>query len=306
MSIENLKVFVTVAEQRHFSRAAEVLHLSQPGVSSHIRNLENEFGAKLLHRSPKQVKLTEAGTVLYKQAKQILAYYEEARQRIQQLQQEVTGTLHVGASFTIGEYVLPRLLAEYVDLYPMVDVQVQIGNTEEIVRGVRSHQLDIGLVEGQIPFADMATEPFMKDEMVLVSPVGHALTHAALKRSRPSIAAEALHDQVWIVREAGSGTRDYSDRLLLKLGLRVKRMFVFGSSQGVKEAVMAGLGIAVLSRWVVRKELAAGELAELRLEGRHEARTFTIVRSREAVESMAAAMFLHKVKETGSVDPTVG
>lgn len=301
MSVEHLKVFVTVAEQKHFSRAAEALHLSQPGVSSHIRNLENEFGAKLLHRSSKQVKLTEAGALLYKQAKQILACYEEAKQGIQQLQQVVTGTLHVGASFTIGEYVLPRLLAEYVDQYPLVDVQVQIGNTEEILRGVRAHKLDIGLVEGQVPFTDVYVESFMKDEMAIVAPSGHPLA----KSKRPAT-ADSLQDQVWIMREGGSGTREYSDRLLQHLGLSTKRTFVFGSSQGVKEAVIAGLGIAVLSRWVVRKELASGELAEIRLNRRQEARTFSIVRSREAVKTMALTMFLQKLKTAGTEVPPVG
>lgn len=301
MSVEHLKVFVTVAEQQHFSRAAEALHLSQPGVSAHIRNLENEFGAKLLHRSSKQVKLTEAGVLLYQQAKQILACYEQARQQIQQLQQVVTGKLQVGASFTIGEYVLPALLAEYVDLYPMVDVQVQIGNTEEILRALRAHDLDIGLVEGHVPYNDVVVEPFMEDEMVIVA----ALSHPLAQIKKPA-AADSLQDQVWIMREAGSGTRDYSDQLLQRLGLRIKRSFVFGSSQGVKEAVLAGLGVAVLSRWVVRKELAAEELAEIRLKGRHEARTFSIVRGGEAVETMALAMFLQKLKGLGTKVPAIG
>lgn len=136
MIVDTLRVFVTVAEQSHFSKAGELLNLSQPGVSLHIRNLENELGAKLLHRSPKQVRLTEAGTILYKHAKQILAHFEEANQEIQMLQDEVTGSIHIGASFTIGEYILPSKLAEFANQYPQVKLQVTIGNTEEIIEAL--------------------------------------------------------------------------------------------------------------------------------------------------------------------------
>lgn len=149
MIVDTLRVFVTVAEQSHFSKAGELLNLSQPGVSMHIRNLENELGAKLLYRSSKQVRLTEAGSILYKHAKQILAHFEEASQEIHMLQDEVTGSIHIGASFTIGEYILPAKLAEFANQYPQVKIQVTIGNTEEIIGGVRSNDLDIGFIEGE-------------------------------------------------------------------------------------------------------------------------------------------------------------
>src|SRR4051812_3861590 len=113
MIVDIMKVFVTVIEQKNFTRAAEILNISQPNVSLHIRNLENEFGTKLIHRSPKQVQITEAGQILYRHAKQILLHFEEARHEINDLRHVVTGKLRVGASFTIGEYILPKVLAEY-------------------------------------------------------------------------------------------------------------------------------------------------------------------------------------------------
>lgn len=134
MIVDTLKVFVTVVEQSNFSRAAEILNLSQPGVSLHIRNLENEFGVKLLHRSSKQVKTTEAGHILYARAKQILSQYEAASEEISLLRNEVTGSLKIGASFTIGEYILP-VYSQFVNQYPQVDVHVNIANTEEIAHG---------------------------------------------------------------------------------------------------------------------------------------------------------------------------
>ncbi|RCX16723.1 LysR family transcriptional regulator [Fontibacillus phaseoli] len=292
MIVETLRVFVTVAEQSHFSRAAEMLNLSQPGVSLHVRNLENEFGAQLLNRSPKHVKLTEEGEILYRQAKQILALYEGAKQEIRLLHEIVTGSIHIGASFTIGEYILPRMLAEFATGCPEVEMQVTIGNTEEITRGVRLSELDLGLVEGEVPDqSEMRVTPYMKDEMIVVAAPEHPLS--SLRRAEYSY----LQNLVWILRESGSGTRAFSDRFLQERSLTVKQSYVFNSSQGVKEAVAAGLGVALLSRWVVRKELASGELLEIITDGTALQRDFSLIRNKHASPTLAVDMFLQKLLE---------
>ncbi|WP_339315270.1 LysR substrate-binding domain-containing protein [Paenibacillus sp. FSL R10-2734] len=289
MIVDTLRVFVTVAEQSHFSKAGELLNLSQPGVSLHIRNLENELGAKLLHRSPKQVRLTEAGTILYKHAKQILAHFEEANQEIQMLQDEVTGSIHIGASFTIGEYILPSKLAEFANQYPQVKLQVTIGNTEEIIGGVKSNELDIGFIEGEAHENDLTVKPYMKDEMIIVSPANHPLSKMVF------VEQSMLQNQVWVLRELGSGTRAFSDHFIQEEELSVKRSYVFNSSQGVKEAVASGLGIAMLSRWIVRKELASGEIYELPIRHHHLERQFYIIRHKENPSSMATNVFIQKL-----------
>lgn len=289
MIIEALRVFVTVSEQRHFSRAAELLNLSQPGVSQHIRNLENELGAKLLHRSPKHVRLTEAGDILYQKAKRILTLYEEAKQDIQLLQDQVTGSLMIGASFTIGEYVLPKCLAEFAAMYPLVAMQATIGNTDEIVQAVRSNELDIGLIEGEAHAADLVITPYMRDEMILVAPSSHPLAAARF------VDAELLQNQVWVLRESGSGTRAFSDQFFSDAQIVQKRSYVFNSSQSVKESVIAGLGIALLSRWIVRKELESGELSELPLNKERFERHFSIIRHKEGTASMALTMFIQRL-----------
>ncbi|WP_159888648.1 LysR substrate-binding domain-containing protein [Paenibacillus puerhi] len=293
MIVDTLKVFVTVAEQSNFSRAAEILHLSQPGVSLHIRNLENEFGVKLMHRSSKQVKLTEAGHILFKRAKQILAHYEAAKEDISLLRNEVTGSLKIGASFTIGEYILPRLLAEFVHQYPQVDIQVTIANTEEIAQAVHSNELDVGLVEGSVEYPGIqVTPPFMEDEMVLVVPSEHPL------HSLGTVEPDMLQDQVWVVRESGSGTRAFSDQFIQDTGLRVQRSFVFNSSQGVKEAVVAGLGVAMLSRWVIRKELESGELHSIQVKDKRFTRHFYVLQeTKSSFGTMALTMFLQKLQQ---------
>ncbi|WP_282938886.1 LysR family transcriptional regulator [Paenibacillus sp. RC67] len=294
MVVDTLRVFVMVVEQSHFSRAAELLNLSQPGVSLHIRNLENEFGTKLVHRSSKHVKVTEAGAILYKQAKQMLALYDTAKEDIRQLRDEVAGTLKVGASLTIGEYVLPRFLAEFTYQYPQIDISVMIANTEEIAQAVRANELDIGLVEGRVEHAEIELQPpFMADDMVLVASTDHPLCSA-----KKGVDSELLQDYVWVLRESGSGTRAFSDQFMEKLGIRMKRSYVFNSSQGVKEAVVAGLGIAMLSRLVVRKDLEAGELCSIMVKNTRLVRDFRIVQDRKtAVETMASKMFIQKLRQ---------
>ncbi|CAH8714948.1 LysR family transcriptional regulator [Paenibacillus thiaminolyticus] len=292
MIVDTLKVYVTVVEQCNFSRAAKLLNLSQPGVSMHIRNLENEFGIKLIHRSPRHVKTTDAGHILYQRAKQMLALYDNAKEEIHLLRDEVTGSLKVGASFTIGEYILPRLIADFARQYPQVDIQVMIANTEEIAQAVRANELDIGLVEGKVDYADILVDhPFMEDEMILVAPPDHELT-ALLK-----LEASMLQDQIWILRESGSGTRSYSEQFIRDLGVEPKRTYVFNSSQGVKEAVLAGLGIALLSRWVIHKELEAGELRRIHVKGGRVIRPFFILQDTKAASTMAMKMLIQQVRQ---------
>lgn len=278
-----------VVEQQNFSRAAERLNLSQPGVSLHIRNLENEFGAKLLHRTPKLVKMTEAGEILYRHARQILSLYEHAKQDIHRLKDEVTGTLKVGASMTIGEHELPRLLADYTARYPLVDIRIRIGNTGEIAQLVRSKALDLGLVEGQVDYPDLTISPYMKDELILIGPARHTL--ASIQPVEPAL----LQDQVWILREIGSGTRAFADGFIRNRKLAVKRTFVFNTSEGVKEAVTSGLGIAMLSRRIVHRELEAGSLCEIAVQGRPFTRDFSLIQSIDTDRSKAADMFIGRL-----------
>ncbi|WP_040207439.1 LysR substrate-binding domain-containing protein [Neobacillus jeddahensis] len=290
MLVDTMKVFVTVIEQKNFTRAAEMLNISQPNVSLHIRNLENELGAKLIHRSPKLVQITEAGEILYRHAKRILLHFEEAKHEINDLRDIVTGKIRVGASFTIGEYILPKVLAVYASQYPLVDVQIIISNTTEVLDGIRANQLDIGLIEGQNNDQDLQIEPFMEDDMVVVVPPGHPLS--LMKR----LEKDMLQNQIWIFREIGSGTRTYMDQFISDLDLTIKRSFVFSSNQGVKEAVKAGLGMALLSKWVVEREIQTNELLSLPIKNKKITRPFSIVQNKKSDESKAINMFLQKIQ----------
>lgn len=289
MIVESLKVYITVVEQRNFSRAAELLHLSQPGVSLHIRKLEKEFDVKLMHRSPKWVKLTEAGELLYVRAKEMVNLYESAKLDIARLHDNVSGSLQIGASFTIGEYVLPRLFSSFARQYPEVAMEVFIGNSSQVVEAIRDNHIDFGLIEEDIEAQDLNVTPFMKDELIIVAAEGYPL-HTSVNAD-----LEQLQDQVWILREMGSGTRSSSDRFLAQTGLRVNRSYVFNSSQGVKEAVFSGLGIAMLSRWVVKRELSAGMLKEITIPGIHIERNFSLVRRIGHIPTRANEVFAERL-----------
>ncbi|MDM5314181.1 selenium metabolism-associated LysR family transcriptional regulator [Peribacillus frigoritolerans] len=289
--MDPLKVFVTVIEQKNFSRAGDILNLSQPGVSLHIRNLENELGTKLIYRSPKQVQITEPGKILYRHAKQILNHYETAKREINEFNNVVSGTMKIGASFTIGEYYLPKVLAEFATQYPMVDIQIIISNSNDVIQGIRSNKLDIGLIEGETDYKDIDVMPFMNDEMIVVVPPDHPLSQMDL------IEGNMLQNQIWVLREQGSGTRTYSDKLLSSLELNIKKTFIFTSIQGVKEAVMAGLGIALLSRLTVQKELKSNELKTFHLKNEPLIRPFSIVKKLDFEASKAMELFLRKVEE---------
>ncbi|MFJ7364434.1 selenium metabolism-associated LysR family transcriptional regulator [Peribacillus frigoritolerans] len=291
VTMDPLKVFVTVIEQKNFSRAGDILNLSQPGVSLHIRNLENELGTKLIYRSPKQVQITEPGKILYRHAKQMLNHYETAKREINEFNNVVSGTMKIGASFTIGEYYLPKVLAEFAAQYPMVDIQIIISNSNDVIQGIRSNKLDIGLIEGETEYKDIDVRPFMNDEMIVVVPPDHPLSQMDL------IEGNMLQNQTWVLREQGSGTRTYSDKLLSSLELNIKKTFIFTSIQGVKEAVMAGLGIALLSRLTVQKELKSNELKTFHLKNEPIIRPFSIVKKLDFEASKAMELFLRKVEE---------
>ena len=171
MTPMHLLVFVTVAEKKNFSRAAEALSLTQPAISQQIQSLEDFYGSKLFERTSKRVELTQAGETLLPYARQILDLADVAKGALDDLVGRVTGRLTIGASLTIGEYLLPHVLAVYAKQFPEVEVNVLIANTEEIGEMALDHSIDVGVVEGRLEHRLLRLTPFLEDEMVLISPV---------------------------------------------------------------------------------------------------------------------------------------
>lgn len=280
-----LLVFVTVVEKKNFSRAAETLNLTQPAVSQQIHSLEDHYQVKLFERNNKRVELTQAGEILYHYALQILRLHQEAYQAISDLLGLVTGKLTIGASLTIGEYVLPRLLFHYTQQYPDVEIAVTIGNTEVIAEHALMNRIDIGLVEGPVKPANLVITPFLEDELILIVPPNHRFA------SKSEVDVSELENEVFIVREAGSGTRFALTEILHSLQIHPRRDIQFGSTQAIKEAVEVGLGVSFISKWGIQKELKLKTLSALRVKGHSLVREFSVLWKKDRFQSRAMLEF---------------
>lgn len=274
MYYDALKTFLTLVEVKNFTKTAEILLMSQPSVSLHIKKLEEEFQTKLFLRSPKFLKVTLTGEILYDRAKQMITIYEQTRQDIQEHDRSIKGELKIGASFTIGEYILPSLLIDLQEEYPELELQVVIGNTEEIVQAVRLYKVDIGLIEGQTNEKELSVHPFMQDELFIVSSNNHELAN------KDDVEITDLHDQAWVTREVGSGTREYLNHVIRSNGLKIKSILTISSNQGIKETLIKnGAGLALLSRSVIERDVKNKILSIIQVKDESFNRTLSYVYS---------------------------
>ena len=289
MQIEELKTFLTLCEVKNFTHTAERLSMSQPTVSLHIKNLEQEFQTTLFQRSSKRLSITPSGEILYERAKQIIQILENAKLQIAAHHDTIQGELKIGASYTIGEYILPMILAELKKHYPHLSLQITIGNTKEIVENVKLFQVDVGLIEGTTYEKDLRITPFMEDELVIVCSSTHPL---ALQKN---IAIGQLQNEDWIIREVGSGTGEYLQHVFNQHALKVRSLTRISSTQGIKESIIHNLGISLLSKNTIRRELQLGVLHEVQLETEPFIRTFSIVNSPIIENRQNVQVFLEQI-----------
>ncbi|WP_445490785.1 LysR family transcriptional regulator [Niallia sp. 03133] len=273
MHYDALKTFVTLAEVKNFTKTAEILLMSQPSVSLHIKNLEKEFQTKLFERSPKYLKITPTGEILYDCAVQMITIYDQTKQNILEHHHSIKGALKIGASFTIGEYILPSLLLDLQKDYPSLELEVIIGNTDEIIQAVRLYKVDIGLIEGQTNEKDVAVHPFMKDELFIVSSNAHKLA------SIEEATIADLQNETWITREVGSGTREYLNHVIRSNGLKAKSFLTISSNQGIKETLIQGMGLSLLSWSVIERDVKHQNLSIINMKNHSFIRTLSYVYS---------------------------
>ncbi len=238
-------VFKEVAETRNITLAAKRLHMSQPSISIQIQNLENQYGAKFFERTNKGVTLTHAGKIFYQHICQVVQIMKEAGEKIADLTEDKRGLIHVGATLTIGEYVLPHILGYLYNVRPDIDFKAKIANTETIAQDVLEKRIHIGLVEGPVAQnRELVVENFWQDELVVVVPFHHPWA------TRSSITLAELATERMITREVGSGTRKVMEMALEERGFDPSQLNItmeLGSTQAVKQVVAAGLGITIIS-----------------------------------------------------------
>lgn len=267
-----LKVFRIVARHLNFSRAAEELLLTQPAVTQQIKALEDEYGVPLFDRSGGRIALTPAGNSLLPYAEKLKAISDEAYEIVTSAAGNHSGKLALGASQTIGQYLLPNLVAAFLRDNPRVSITAISGNTDEMLEALAAHRIQLAMIEGPGLRKDIHVEPFMEDHMVLVVPASH-------EWADQEIDIDALRNEPLLIREFGSGSRRVVEAALAKAGLKkkdLKTAMELDSTEGLLSAVEAGLGVTFVSRWAVRNQLALGNLRLAHVKGLRLARKFSI------------------------------
>jgi len=266
-----LKVFRTVAEHLSFRRAAEHLFLSQPAVTLQIKALEDELGVRLFDRSGGRITLTRQGSILLGYANQVADLVADAERQLGDNSHEASGELLLGVSTTIGQYVLPRLLGAFLADHPRVQFSLTSGNTDEIVHLLLAGKIAVGLIEGPTHERGVHVEPLMDDELVLIAPVDF-----------PADVLLPAHVEkvTLLMREQGSGSRRVVESSLKKAGYSLKsfqRVIDMGSTEAIKSAVEAGLGVGLVSHWAVSKETELNAVKIITMQGVTVTRQFTLI-----------------------------
>jgi DNA-binding transcriptional LysR family regulator len=267
-----LRVFRAVAAHLNFRIAAEELLLTQPAVTSQIKALEAELGAALFSRTGGRVSLTPAGLALLPFAERLRALAAEARHAVAEAAGTRSGALALGASQTIGQYLLPRLIAGFLETAPETTLNLFSGNTQQVLEELRARRIDLALIEGPALGTDLRVTPFMQDHLVCLVPPDHPWADR-------EITLDELRKGTLLSREQGSGSRRILESALEAAGVKVRELharIVFDSTEALLSAVEAGLGIAFCSRWAVRNQLALGTLRLARVRGLELARMFSV------------------------------
>lgn len=291
MTLEQLRIFVAVAEREHLTQGARQLNLTQSAASAAIAALEARYATPLFDRVGRRIALTEAGRLFLVEARAVLAQAAAAERVLTDLAGLAHGTLALVASQTIAGYWLPRMVERYRAAYPGIRVSVAIGNTAFVAENVRAGLADIGFVEGEVDEPALAVQPVAQDEMVLVAPVTHEWTW------RPPATPAQLTAATWVLREPGSGTRAILEAHLAKFGIStadLAAVLEYPSNEAVRAAVEAGSGATVISRCVVDSALRAGTMALVAYPV--PARRFLALRHKERYVSKAALAFTAIVK----------
>lgn len=272
--IENfrIRVFRAVAQHLNFSRAAEELLLTQPAVTQQIKALEDELGIPLFDRGGGRIALTTGGATLLPFAQKMKLLGDEAVAAIAEAHGHQGGELCIGASQTIGQYLLPAFIAAFAKLNPKVRVIARSGNTDQVLESLIARDIQLALIEGPEKRRDIHIEPFMEDHLVLVVPAAHEWAES-------EISLLELNEGQLLMREFGSGSRRVIEQALATAGLKPKDLNVrmeLDSTEGLLNAVEAGLGVAFVSRWAVRNQLALGTLKLARVRGLKLSRRFAM------------------------------
>jgi DNA-binding transcriptional LysR family regulator len=285
VSLHQLSAFRVVARHQSFTRAAEELYISQPAVSAHVRDLERLYGVELFEQVGRRVRLTEAGRLLEEYADRLIALVEESRRTLNELKGLERGHLAVGASSIPGTYFLPEALGCFRERHPKVEVALRIGDTHQVLGMMRRGEVELAIVGESREEAGLVRRPYRSDELVLVASPRHPWAQDGIR----DIAE--LAEETFILREQGSSTRENADALLRRVGVAARVAMEWESTEAIKKAVEAGLGVSILSQYAVELEAACGRLSVVRHPRLQCRRQFFVVSYQDRRLSPAAQAF---------------
>lgn len=282
MNLHHLRLFAAVVEHGGFTKAAATLNLSQPAISKSLAELERHLKLTLIDRGDRSLKLTDAGRALYERARELFGVERMAEQELRELRGLKRGVLRIAASTTIATYMLPPFLGRFHLRHPRVRIQTASANTRSVLRMLLESRVDVALVEGPVSHARVEIHSWRDDELVVIAPPDHRLI------ARNDVDVAMLAGESFLVREPGSGTRVVSARALALHGVRLTNTMRVGGTEAIKQAVAAGLGLAIVSRAAAADQLALGKIAILSVNGLAIRRTLTLIKLRGRIPTAAA------------------
>lgn len=293
MDLWQLNILCKVVEFKSFSKAGKEIHLSQPTVSSHIKDLEDHFECRLIDRLSREAVPTKAGELLYEYARKLIALRDEAETAMAEFHGKIKGSIKIGGSTIPGVYILPRMIGAFVKEYPEVTVSLIIGDTEEIVNDTVSGILELGIVGAKTREKNISQEKLVDDEMCLIIPAGHKWC------GRKEINMEMLFQEPFIVRESGSGTLKSVQQSLARMNYSLENLKIIaemGSTSAVIQGIKNHVGISILSRMAVSEDLKAGTLHSLKVKGLDLKRNFYLTISKNKSPSPLSKAFIKFLK----------
>ena len=294
MDLWQLHIFCKVVELKSFSKAGEIIHLSQPTVSSHIKSLEDYFGCRLIDRLSKKAQPTKAGELLYRYAKRLLYLRDETETALAEFKGKTKGTLVIGGSTIPGGYLLPQIVGAFTQKFPEVFISLVIGDTHKIIHDILEGMIEFGVVGARSERKEISQEDLLDDEMMVIVPKHHPLSH------KKSIPIKVLLGEAFIIRESGSGTLTSIGARLSAGGYGIDDLNVvaeMGSTESICQAIKSGVGISILSTLAVAEEIKVGTLKALTVDGLKLTRSFFLTWHRGRSLSPLSKAFIEFLKK---------
>lgn len=305
-TLQQLRIIKAIASENSFTKAAEILFISQPSLSKQVKLLENRLGILLINRENNKISLTEGGKLFLQYAERILALCEESCRALNDLKNGDRGSLTVGASQTIGTYLMPRVLALFAQHYPQINLKVQVDSTRFIAKNVVNRDIDIAVVGGDVPEdlkKYLKIESFVEDELTLIIPKSHPFA----TKTKKSINKEDLYHLNFITLNPNSTIRKFIDNILIQNNIETKQFNIImqlNSIEAIKTAVSLGLGAAFVSSSAIEKEIELETIEIISIENIKITRTLSIITNPECYHSKAFEFFYNELRglKTNSTD----